>query len=1346
MARDASCPNVADLQRLLRGQIQGPEAAALEEHLTRCDPCLQTIRSLLPQDALVPASPPGRATVAEDPQGARVERLLQRLRDLRPGPKAPGQETAPSAAVETSHPASLPPQPYPFLAPPQAPGELGRLGPYRLLKVLGQGGMGVVFQAEDLQLKRLVALKAMQPALAASDTARKRFLREAQAAAALEHDHIVTIHHVGEDRGVPFLAMQLLRGETLAARLRSEGMAAAESGDPGTTVSLALPPAEVLRIGREIAEGLAAAHEPGLIHRDIKPANIWLEAGSGRVKLLDFGLARAVADDVHLTQPGMIAGTPAYMAPEQAAGRAVDHRCDLFSLGCVLYEMATGRLPFPGSGAMAVLWALTQEQPKSPRELNAEVPPALSDLTMRLLAKDPQDRPPTARAVVEAIAAIERAQAQQALTAPARRRRQPLALAAAVLVLGAAGSLLHPAVYRFATGQGQLVIQADDPDVEVTVLQNGARVRIVDTKTGHEVSLQAGTYQLEVSRGKEGLRLETSQFTLKRGGEQIVRVWLEPPAPVAAATAAPAVPPPVVAPAAAATTAPAVRPFVILRQGSQAGPPFATLAEAVAAAQSGDTIEIRGDGPFATPSISIDRRALTLRAGSGFQPVLQLDAKGLEANRPLLATSGPLVLEGLQFQHVEGKPNKEQYFQFIRCLAAPLQVSHCRFFLQSPRHAYLLLAHKSPLVALRHCEFAGAFHCVIDWKSPPFGQLEVADCLSWGAKCFVLYDHRPDTPRELVLRLARNTLVGDYLLGYYYQQLPEPPANPDLKPLRIETRHNLFDASEIFGFALIDNPFQPSKDQALLPRCLAWKEHQNLYDGVLLGLHRHLYPQDLAQPFKTLAQWNDYWGLAATGSQLGRVRYQGGDIRGNRATAPEKITAADLRLHATSAGKGAGPDGRDLGSDVAAVGPGPAYEQWKKTPGYRQWLLDTGQARDPEPFVVLLSGDKTEQRFATLAEAVAWARGGDTVEIRGPGPFVMEPVKIVDKALAIRAGAGFRPMLELSADGVKAGAPLLHTNAPLVLEGLEFFRTDRPDSPRSDHAQVIRSERASLSIAHCRFVVKGEKSLASAIVAVQSPRCEVRHCLLVGPANLGVNWRSPPVGRWTVDNCLIAVRNGPLYLHLHPENVPESQARFTRNALVGNASFGLNIYDQLVDRAEGKAGKPLVPLRVEAEENLHPGNYVLVLNEGSAKRALLPLSEQRAVLPKVLAWHEQGNVHGPLGKDFLGVWNAAAPDKAHGSLPGVAEWNQFWGLQETGAVPGPLRLKGGDLLARLATAPETITPDDFRLLPDSTGKGAGPGGRDLGPDVDLVGPGLAYDYWKKTPAYQQWLQDTGQGR
>ena len=313
-----------------------------------------------------------------------------------------------------------------FLAPPQAPGEIGRLGPYRVLRRLGAGAMGVVFEAEDGLLKRKVALKVMPPAQAGREIARQRFLREAQAAAAIEHDHVVTIHQVGEDRGLPYLAMPLLKGAPLHEVLAHTPQLAVE---------------EVLRIGREIALGLAAAHARGLMHRDIKPANIWLEAGTGRVKILDFGLARALADDARMTQVGKIVGTPAYMAPEQSRGQVVDARCDLFSLGCVLYQACTGRLPFTVGDTVTTLLAVATEEPAPPVDVRPEVPPALSDLVMQLLAKDPDERPPSAQAVVEAIDAIVSGPWPEPVFAPpvVRQRAKPSRRPRKWLAAGIAG-------------------------------------------------------------------------------------------------------------------------------------------------------------------------------------------------------------------------------------------------------------------------------------------------------------------------------------------------------------------------------------------------------------------------------------------------------------------------------------------------------------------------------------------------------------------------------------------------------------------------------------------------------------------------------------------------------------------------------------------------------------------------------------------------------------------------------------------------------------------------------------------------------------------------------------------
>ncbi len=288
---------------------------------------------------------------------------------------------------------------FPFLAPPRHADELGWLGPYRVLDVLGMGGMGVVFRAEDPQLKRQIALKAMLPAAARSAVDVTRFLREARAQAAVEHDHVAAIHQVGEDRGVPFIAMPLLKGQPLSSALRANPR---------------VPIPEAVRIAREMAEGLAAAHESGLIHRDIKPGNVWLEGKRRRVKILDFGLARLNAgsslngeDVTPMTQAGVVVGTPAYMSPEQAKGDPMDARSDLFSLGIVLYQMLAGREPFRAGNVTGLLIAVATEHPPRPALINSLVPPVLDAFTMRLLGKNPDERPATAEEAASQLRFIE---------------------------------------------------------------------------------------------------------------------------------------------------------------------------------------------------------------------------------------------------------------------------------------------------------------------------------------------------------------------------------------------------------------------------------------------------------------------------------------------------------------------------------------------------------------------------------------------------------------------------------------------------------------------------------------------------------------------------------------------------------------------------------------------------------------------------------------------------------------------------------------------------------------------------------------------------------------------------
>jgi serine/threonine-protein kinase len=254
-----------------------------------------------------------------------------------------------------------------------------------VLEQVAVGGMGIVLKARDPELNRLVALKILPPTMAANHLARARFIREARAAAAVVHEHVVPIHAVDEFAGLPYLVMQFIRGRPLSERIRVTGPLRLE---------------EILRIGAQSAAALAAAHAQGLIHRDVKPGNILLENSVERVKITDFGLARA-ADGSSLTRDGYIVGTPEYMSPEQANGQPVDARADLFSLGCVLYEMATGVSPFRAEQPVAALHRVCKVDPPSAHSLNTRIPEWLGRFIQKLMAKDAASRPQTATDVAE---------------------------------------------------------------------------------------------------------------------------------------------------------------------------------------------------------------------------------------------------------------------------------------------------------------------------------------------------------------------------------------------------------------------------------------------------------------------------------------------------------------------------------------------------------------------------------------------------------------------------------------------------------------------------------------------------------------------------------------------------------------------------------------------------------------------------------------------------------------------------------------------------------------------------------------------------------------------------------
>ena len=372
------CPSRDELGALVSGDTPTDRQAELTEHVGDCPGCQKAI------EAIATAGDPALSDVvkhidrADPPSDSAFWKAVGEA-EFAVTREFDGGGSAPRGELKLD-----------FLQPTETPGRIGRISQFDVLRVIGRGGMGVVLHGFDPDLHRDVAIKILDPQLANNDLAQQRFCREARAAAAVSHDNLVGVFLVADDEssGLPFLVMQLVNGESLEQRLRRVGK---------------LPVAEAVRVGMQAAAGLAAAHAAGLIHRDIKPGNILIEAGADKVKLTDFGLARAT-EDMKLTRTGFVAGTPLYMAPEQARGDEIDARADLFSLGSVLYEALTGKPPFQGKTPLAVLRQVADEDHESVRRLNPEVPDWLEEIIDRLLAKDPKDRIQTAAEVSEQLA------------------------------------------------------------------------------------------------------------------------------------------------------------------------------------------------------------------------------------------------------------------------------------------------------------------------------------------------------------------------------------------------------------------------------------------------------------------------------------------------------------------------------------------------------------------------------------------------------------------------------------------------------------------------------------------------------------------------------------------------------------------------------------------------------------------------------------------------------------------------------------------------------------------------------------------------------------------------------
>ncbi len=749
-----------------------------------------------------------------------------------------------------------------FLLPSKESGNLGRLGPYEITEVIGQGGMGVVLKGHDAGLNRFVAIKVPCSALASNAIARKRFLREARAAAAVSHDHVVTIHAVEQFDGLPYLVMEYVDGCSLQERIDRDGP---------------LELKEILRIGMQIAWGLAAAHAQGVVHRDIKPANVLLENHVERVKISDFGLARA-ADDARLTQSGTVTGTPRYMSPEQAQGKAVDYRSDLFSFGSVLYTMCTGRPPFRATSILDAIRQVSEDTPHPIGELNCDVPDWLVEIIDKLMAKQPEDRFESADEVADLLeqhlAHLQQPGAVPRPPRPAKRVRP--AIRRRWIIAGVVAALL-------------LAVVVFTEAMEVTSLRKSllgwsGLSWSGDRRTDGE-SPQPAPHPAHVQAA-----IPPAQIQLRGRGAIGVR-WLP------------------------------------------------TLQQAVAAAGPGDLILIRQDGEIGVEPLQIRGKALTIRAWDGYRPVLvpPFDAE----NCPLIDTDAPLVLEGLVIYGCRVPPRAsgpgirvpdwphtppEELGTVIVCRGAPLYLANCRIFQRPARGQMIarscIYLDESPECEVRNCLLLGSRLNAIGWNCPPRGRLIIRNTVGYSRTLVeVLCSGGPAS-----LHLQQNTLLGNSGVHVW---LPNEPQKGVLTVqqdvLTIQSSQNVL----AFRTLLTCFPVRrlPPDDLAeRLPEIMTWHDQKDLFvdEMRLVGL---MGLGEGPPVFGSLEQWNDYWGKPDTGSRQAALPVNPAAQLTAR-NDPQSVRPQDFLLDGNR---------KDLGAEIGIVGPGGPYFHWRKTPAYRSW-------------------------------------------------------------------------------------------------------------------------------------------------------------------------------------------------------------------------------------------------------------------------------------------------------------------------------------------------------------------------------------------------------------------------
>jgi len=795
-----ACPYQQEMEKLISGSHAPERQAFLEQHLETCELCRRHLEVVADVRSLVPARPASgsdRTYVS-----APLQRAIEQLQ------ADPDSRTGLTSLDGDRLQGQLP-----FLRPTERVGCLGRLGTYEIRRVIGRGGMGTVLEGWDPQLRRNVAIKVLPHLQASSAEARARFLREAQAAAALTHENIVTIHEVDEDHGVPYLVLQYVPGESLADRLRREGR---------------LPLADVVRIGTQVARGLAAVHERSLIHRDIKPSNILLETGTGRAKIADFGLVKITGDEP-LSASGTVAGTPEFMSPEQATGQTVDARSDLFSLGVVLYAASTGASPFHAETALLSLDRVSAAAPLPLNEAEPTLPAWFCGIVHQLMAKDPGQRIQTAQELARLLE-------QQSRATPSR------------VILGA-----------------DQVVRPTSPLARFW--RNRRRRWLI------RASWIAPLVGLAIF------------FGIYLGNSEKHQPDPAPRPPPAAG-------------------------FVIAGQRIVLQNP----ADALAAAQDNDVIEVYGDGPYLTAPLTIAGKRLTIRAMAGAQPVFLSKTPAARTTHPFLQTDSDLHLEGLTVSwSLDAPTGRTEADLLSRCIILAnrgrLTVTNCRI---TTGQTSICLGVSGRDVVLQNCHCAADNGMALFWRPPSGGRLTAENCVFEGRVGLTIITLAEIVrPAVAMVGLNHNTFAVEKSLQLAL--FPGPK-----QPLDISARGNLFDNLHhcaVLGAQARRQGEAPSpSDMVEFVRAIAkWSDEGNVHRrgaDYIVGQRPGGF---LSAEVRSVDRWLKFWNLPTEQSVEGTIHFHKRDGK----------SAESLRLDRVDNASGPVPVG--VGADAERLGPGAAY-------------------------------------------------------------------------------------------------------------------------------------------------------------------------------------------------------------------------------------------------------------------------------------------------------------------------------------------------------------------------------------------------------------------------------------